>query len=271
MSTTGTALFRWQGGNLTPLEYCDPGETRILAADSWLVSSGRALAIDLHRDRFFAAVDLQLPEQAAELRLGDFWSAALAATPRSDDQFPRVELQLLRGSPTLVVRQRPAPGLRLSVTVASLTGPDPRTRPTIKGPDTAALLHARTQAQQRGADEAIILSPEGFIVEGAYSAMLWWRGDVLCAPSPDLERVDSVTARSVIALATALGVEVHYESVPPEDLDGLEVWALSALHGIRIVTAWIDGPSPAEEPGRLGQWRARLDRLRKPLPALPAR
>jgi hypothetical protein len=41
---------------------------------------------------------------------------------------------------------------------------------------------------------------------------------------------------------------------------------LNALHGIRIVTAWVDGPATAEQPGRLATWRARLDALRKPLP-----
>ena len=106
----------------------------------------------------------------------------------------------------------------------------------------------------------------GFVAEGAFSALLWWRGDVLCSPAPELERVDSVTARSVITLATALGVDVYSEAVAPDDLDGLEVWALSALHGIRIVTGWIDGPALAEEPRRLATWRSRLDRLRKPLP-----
>jgi hypothetical protein len=44
------------------------------------------------------------------------------------------------------------------------------------------------------------------------------------------------------------------------------VWALNALHGIRIVTGWVDGPATAELPGRLDVWRARLDALRKPLP-----
>jgi branched-subunit amino acid aminotransferase/4-amino-4-deoxychorismate lyase len=104
------------------------------------------------------------------------------------------------------------------------------------------------------------------VVEGAYSAIFWWRGDVLCAPSPELDRVASVTARSVIALATALRIETHYESIVPAELDGCEIWAVSALHGIRIVTAWISGPAPAELPGRLSTWRSRLHRLRQPLP-----
>ena len=266
MSTTGTALFRWQGGILHPLEYCDPAETTILAADSWLVSDGSALAIELHRERFFAAVEHQHPGAAEQVALEDFWAAAIDAIPRTGNQFPRVELQLNRGGPLLVSRRRQAPELSLSVTVATHRGADPRTQPLVKGPDTHALLKARTDAQRRGAGEAVIVSPDGFVVEGAASALLWWRGDVLCSPSPDLERVDSVTARSVITLATALGVDVYSESVPPDALDGLEVWALSALHGIRIVAGWVDGPTLAEEPGRLASWRSRLDRLRKPLP-----
>lgn len=265
MSTTNSTLLRWQRGALTPLDHCDPAETTILAADSWLVSGGQALAVNLHRDRFFTAVEQQLPGAGDELGVEEFWSAVVHEIPHDDDHFPRVELQLVRGAPLLVMRPRPAPERKLSATVATLRGRDPRTQPTIKGPNTAELLKARADAQLRGADEAIITSPNGLVVEGAYSAILWWRESILCAPSLELERVDSVTARSLITLATALGVEVHYESATPEELDGLEVWALSALHGIRIVTSWVDGPGPAEEPGRLGQWRARLDRLRKPL------
>ncbi|MDQ1606009.1 MAG: hypothetical protein QOJ18_376, partial [Microbacteriaceae bacterium] len=49
------------------------------------------------------------------------------------------------------------------------------------------------------------------------------------------------------------------------------IWAVNALHGIRIVTAWVDGPQTAEEPGRLTKWRTLLDRLRKPLPPAAVR
>jgi branched-subunit amino acid aminotransferase/4-amino-4-deoxychorismate lyase len=258
-----TAIHRWHDGELEPLEYCDMSDVFVAAADSWLVAEGTVLALDLHRSRFLDAIDAQrYPELASEA----FWDAAVAAIPRSGDWFPRVELQLRQDAPLLVFRLRTAPERTRSLRLATHRGPDPRTSPRVKGPDTEAMLMARTGAQERGADEAVILSPDGYVVEGAYSSLLWWRGAILCAPSLDLDRIDSVTARSVIALATALGVEVYYESVTPAELDGVELWALSALHGIRIVTAWIDGPSTAEEPGRLGAWRARLDRLRKPLP-----
>ena len=74
-----------------------------------------------------------------------------------------------------------------------------------------------------------------------------------------------MTARSLFALAAALGTETHREAVTPAELDGTEVWAVNALHGIRIATGWVDGPSLAAEPGRLALWRARRDALRKRL------
>jgi branched-subunit amino acid aminotransferase/4-amino-4-deoxychorismate lyase len=255
-----SSIHRWHEGELHPLDYCDMADTTIVAADSWLVKGGSALALDLHRRRFFDGADGLIEDLAA------FWTASITAIPHAGDWFPRVEVQLRQGAALAVFRLRSAPELSRSVRLASHHGADPRTVPLTKGPDTAGLLRARTQAQAAGADEAVILSPEGFVVEGAYSAILWWRGDVLCVPSTKLDRVDSVTARSVIALATALGIEVCYESVADAELDGCEIWALSALQGIRIVTEWVDGPAPAELPGRLATWRSRLDRLRRPLP-----
>lgn len=260
--------YRWRDGALRALEFpssdsdsdfesmVDPA-----VADSWLVVDGAALAIDLHRQRFGVVADGYV-----ERGIDDFWGAALSAIPRAGDWFPRVELRLGSDEPRLELRLRTVPERSRSVSVASFAGSDPRTVPTVKGPDTHAMLEARTEVKLRGAGEAIILSPERYVVEGAYSAMLWWRGGVLCGPSVELERIDSVTARSVIALATALGVEYYPESVTPAELDGCEIWSLSALHGIRIVTDWLDGPAPAEEPGRLSTWRSRLERLRRPLP-----
>jgi len=270
-----TTIHRWHEGVLQPLDYCDMSRTVVAAADSWLVTEGAALALDLHRQRFLDAVEqfaeANRPADDLGAEASRFWDAAIDLIPRDGDWFPRVELQNRNDGTLFVLRVRSAPERTRSVVLATFDGPDPRSSPTIKGPDTDALLAARTSVQPRGAGEAVILSDSfagrgGYVVEGAYSALLWWRGDALCAPSPELERVDSVTARSVLALATALGIDVLYESVTPSDLDGLEVWALSALHGIRIVTAWVDGPAVAEQPGRLATWRARLERLRRPLP-----
>jgi branched-subunit amino acid aminotransferase/4-amino-4-deoxychorismate lyase len=196
-----------------------------------------------------------------------FWNAALALIPRTGAWFPRVELrtQLLR--PQLLFRLREAPELKRSVALLTHAGRDPRTAPRFKGPDLEAMTRLRTLAQKHGADEAVILSPDGFVADGSTTCLVWWRGESLCVPASEIERIDSVTVKTLITLATALGVDVLYETVTPADLAGLEVWALNAVHGIRIVTSWIDGPATAEQPGRVGDWQARLDALRKPLPA----
>jgi branched-subunit amino acid aminotransferase/4-amino-4-deoxychorismate lyase len=253
-----SAIYRWHDGALRLLDYCDMTATTVETADSWLVSDGRALALGLHRARFLSTMPPGIDAEA-------FWDAAVAAIPREGEWFPRVELQSGSGAPLLVFRLRSAPARTRSVVLATHAGPDPRTRPTVKGPDLEALSAARTAVQPLGAEEAVILSPDGYVVEGAYSSLVWWRGAILCSPSASLERIDGVTARSLLGLATALGVETHEETVTPAELDGTELWSLSALHGPRIVTGWVDGPETAELPGRLALWRTRLEALRHPL------
>lgn len=268
-ATPTSVSYLWCDGELDQVDNDAFAEATIEAADSWLVHDGTALALDLHRTRFAGSVRDELRERPGpdldRHDLDAFWAAAITAIPRTGDWFPRIELQRDGGVPLLVLRVRSAPARTESVTIISHQGDDPRTRPRVKGPDLAALGRVRSQATHLGASEVALLSPEGFVVEGAYSALLWWRGDTLCAPPDDLDRVDSVTARTVLAVATALGIEVLREPVAPAELEGLEIWALSSLHGIRIVTRWIDGPQPAEQPGRLRAWRARLGKLSRPL------
>jgi len=245
-------ILRWSGSSLELLDHCDLTETSIVAADSWLVRDGRTLALDLHRRRFLEAAP------GAE----KFWDAAIAAIPREGDWFPRVEQH---GNGRRLLRMRSAPERTRSAILTTHRGPDPRTVPETKGPDLDAMRRVRATAQKQGADEAVITTPEGYVVEGAYSAIAWWRGSILCSPPAEFARVDSVTARSLVTLASALGIDTHEEAVTPAELDGTEIWTLNALHGPRIVTRWIDGPEVAELPGRLAAWSTRLAALARPL------
>lgn len=255
-------LFEWTGGALEHVEHCDPAEEVLEAADSWFVSDGGALALDLHRARFADAVAARGFES---LDVSAFWEAAVGAIPPEGEWFPRVELVSRRGRGVLRFRDRAAPERSRSVTLVTHEGPDPRRSPRLKGPDLPALVRIRTAAQARGADEAVILNPEGFLVEGTTSSLVWWVDDELCVVDHELPRVASVTERSLIALALALGVTVSEQRVRPADLSGRELWVLGALHGPRIVTSWIDGPDTAELPARFRLWRDRLDALRKPI------
>jgi branched-subunit amino acid aminotransferase/4-amino-4-deoxychorismate lyase len=251
--------FLWQEGVLVARDDCDVRPASIDVADSWFVTDGTALALDLHRSRFLAAIPPHVDANA-------FWDAAIAAIPRDGDWFPRVELRTQSSRLQLLFRLRESPERSRSVVLATYPGRDPRTAPRLKGPDLEDMVRLRTSVQSWGAQEAIILTPEGFVAEGSTTCLAWWRGEALAIPSDDIARIDSVTLRSVLALATALGIDILREDARPDELDGCEVWALNALHGVRIVTSWVDGPSVAEEPGRLDVWRRRLDALRRPLP-----
>lgn len=263
------ALARWRDGVLEPIEYCSPDDdSQIRVADSFLVENGASLAVEVHRERFTATAADQAGSDPAEVTA--FWDAAIRSIPSDGAWFPRLEQRSRDGALQLVARVRPAPELHTSITLLTHTGPDPRRQPRVKGPDLDALLRARTLAQQAGADDAVLMQ-DSHVVETTTAALLWWRGDALCVPENRLARVDSVTVRSILTLAAALGVDVLHEAATPADLDGLEVWAVNALHGPRIVTHWfdepgVDGPGMAEQPGRLGLWRRRLSALRRPLP-----
>lgn len=254
------APLRWQGGALSPDDSCDLAEPRLLAADSWLVVDGAALALEAHRDRFRSSVG----DAVRDDELAAFWSATTAAIPREGAWFPRVELELVRGAPRLTARVRPAPERRGSAVLATWTGADPRTSPTVKGPDLAAMQRLRTAVQPLGADEAVIVV-DGLVVEGAYSALLWWRDGVLHAPPAALPRIPSITAAQVLALATERGVEVREQAATPADLAGAEVWVCSALHGIRVATAWVDGPTLIVDAARADGWRGALRARREPV------
>ncbi|WP_158864027.1 aminotransferase class IV [Leifsonia sp. AG29] len=256
------AVSDWAGGSLVPRVDCEPTETELLVADSFLVREGRVLALGLHRARFLDSVR----EQGAGDR-GDveaFWAAAVAALPSHGDWFPRFEAIRVRGAARLRFRLRSAPQLSESLVVMTAAH-DPRRTPRVKGPDIERLGALRQAAQKRGAQEAVILD-EGFVSDGATSALLWWRGGMLCAPPLSLPRVDSVAARTLRGIAAALGVPVDEEEAAPPDLEGTELWAVNALHGIRLVTRWIDGPSLARDPARFAAWRGRFDALARPLP-----
>jgi branched-subunit amino acid aminotransferase/4-amino-4-deoxychorismate lyase len=241
-------LLRWgPGGGLRPSTR-DTGA--LLAADSWLVTSGAARGLSRHQDRFTAACSPLVG--AAEL--GAFWSAVRAVLPTRGHWFPRVEL-VADGGPRLQVRVRVAPPIRDRVVVWVHDGPDPRRHPRRKGPDLKRLAGVRARAEAAGAGEALLTTGDGVVVEGATSSVLWWESGVLCAPSPRLRVLDGVTSGLIQAMAAGAGVRVRHRQAKLADLAGREVWVVNALHGIRPVTAWIGADLPAGPAIRAPQWR----------------
>ena len=229
----GTELLEWSGDRLVPAV---GGDDPLLAADSWLVEHGRARGLALHAERFTRACAGTVPVarfwRAAldALPVARFWRAALDALPRDADLFPRVELV---GAGELRLRIRPAPARGTSVRVLAPGRPDPRRWPRRKGPDLARLERLRERARALGADDLLLTTAGGLLLESTTASLVWWEGETLCVPDEALPVLPGVTSRLIRAAAARAGVVVRPRRARLEDLHGHETWLVNALHGIR--------------------------------------
>lgn len=233
----------------------------LLVADSFRVRAGAGLAeargLDLHLDRFVRSVRAAGgPDPAAFLRRAVVDIAAYGAG------FPRLELlRDDRAGFELGLTLRPLPALADTVelrTAAGIAVPHPE----VKGPNISRYAALN---RELGA-EALLVDDAGRIVEGATTSLVWWDGHLLCSAGTR-RRVDSVTERLVLGIGAGRGTVERRTLPTPAELARHEVWAVNALHGIRVVTG-IDGtPPPEPDERRLGSFREALDRAWEPVAA----
>ncbi|MGW1896160.1 aminotransferase class IV [Streptomyces hirsutus] len=235
---------------------------RLLVADSWLVRDGRVRALDRHRERFLRACGECGGPPLRQLL--DFWQDMTAALPRTGEWFPRVELAAGSGELRLLLRS--APPLDSEVCLWAAGQPDRRTAPRYKGPDLDALARVRRRAAVEGAQEAVLTTPSGVVLEASTASVLWWEEDTLCLPAPQLPVLAGVTGGLIQERALRSGIRVTLRERTVAELDGREVWLVNALHGIRPVTGWAGGPMRAAPAVRAPEWRKWLDEVMEPLP-----
>jgi branched-subunit amino acid aminotransferase/4-amino-4-deoxychorismate lyase len=255
-------LFVW--GASRRLAPCAHEDDPPLIADSWLVSDGRVRGLDRHRRRFFRGC-IEVAHIPRE-QLHAFWQATVRELPRRGRWFPRVEL-CARPRAELRLRIRPAPPRGAAVRLWAWDEPDPRTAPRRKGPDLARLAEVRRRALRAGADDALLTTRSGLVLETTNSSVLWWEGECLCMPSPALRILPGVPARLVREIARQSGTRLRHRRRRAPDLDGCEVWLVNALHGIRTVSRWMGTSVVAGPPVRAPVWQSRLEACAEPLPA----
>ena len=253
-------FYRFESGVLVPCSD-SVSDIKLAAADSFLVENGAVRSLQQHLDRFAGWVTAVSPDLTSALPA--FYAAFIDLIPRTGRWFPRLELHLANpgGGPSvdsLYVRLRTAPEQLGELTLWTLDEPDPRLAPAVKGPDLSLCMQLRRKAQLHGADEAVLLDSNGYVAEGALSSLVWWRGDVLCAPDDQNQWLESVTRNEVFAIAESLGINTRLEHAKPADLVGLEIWALSSLQGIRAVRDWVGLGSPVGTAVHLEQFQKRL-------------
>jgi branched-subunit amino acid aminotransferase/4-amino-4-deoxychorismate lyase len=161
----------------------DAGPAPVAAADSWLVAHGRVRALDRHQLRFARACAAAGRDGPGPDDLTGFWSAVVARLPRTGCWFPRVELAG-PGPPELRLLLRPAPPLGTTARLWLGDTADRRRVPRRKGPDLDRLTALRDRAVAAGADDALLTTPGGIVLEGATTSILWWEDGRLCLRLP---------------------------------------------------------------------------------------
>ena len=231
-------FFQFRDGQLHPIsEHSE--RVRLAAADSFLIEDGMVRGLEAHFNRFadwVREVDGEANEQ-----LDGFFSEIRMLLPLTGRWFPRLEYHgEADAGKHLYLRLRKAPKQLTDMSLWTYPKDDPRSMPSIKGPDLSLMMQLRRHAMFRGADETVLLNQNGHVLEGALSGLVWWRGNVLCAPMPSKKRLDSITTREVLTIAEQMDFEIGFEAATPGSLAGCEIWGLSSLHGIRPVTSWLD-------------------------------
>ena len=235
----------------------------VLAADSFVVDNSLIIGFPRHRERFFAAcVDAGVGDSDT---FYDFVDRSMLWFPREGRWFPRLDVVTDGKEHWYRYHHRIAPPRQDTARLAVATS-DTRQVPWRKGPDLERMAQLRVDVSDV-ADEAVILSPDGVIVEGAYSAIAVIdadEGEFSVTPAK-YPRIESVTEQLVSELARDEHFDVIKRTHTVAELEGKEVWVLSALHGIRVAPEIIGGPPLSLNMARREEFQDRLHEYDYPL------
>jgi branched-chain amino acid aminotransferase len=240
----------------------------------------------------------RLREAANDLRISDGLDTAMLRRHLADllrlngpaDAQPRdsyVRITLTRGahagglelepaaSPTLCIIVRPLHGLApslyergIAAITASIRQNAESPLPRYKTLNYLANLLAKTEARERGADEAILLNTRGEVAEAASSNVFLVLEGRLVTPSLDANILPGVTRREVLRLAEADGLPAEERTVWPDDLRRAEEAFLTNSIAELLPVRAIDGHrvgagAPGPVTRRLHSvYRSRVEHLR---------
>jgi branched-chain amino acid aminotransferase len=210
---------------------------------------GRPFALDDHLERMKgSAANLRLPLDPEAMR-SDIQTLLAAARP--GDALLRV--LATRGERRIVLIEE-LPEHPPTIRLASVTYAPPRILDGVKSLSYAGNMLATRLAKERGADEALLVTPHGRVLEAPTSTFFWVGGGVLRTPPLDEHILDSITRRILVD-----ELEVEEASCALDDLASAdeaflastirEVQAISAIDDRELATG---GPLTAQAAERFG-------------------
>jgi len=209
------------------------------------VTAGRPQALEAHLARFGrSAAMLDLPEPDL-----DAWRRAVEAVcgaldPTAEASCKTVMTRGVEGSgrPTGWVYAAPSPadppartdGIAVVTLDRGYRHDVARTSPwLLQGAKTlsyAVNMAAVREAERRGAEDAIFVSTDGYVLEGPRSNVILLRGDHLVTPRTDIGILAGTTQADVFAWADERGTPASHELVTLDDLRAADaLWLVSSV------------------------------------------
>jgi branched-chain amino acid aminotransferase len=201
---------------------------------------GRTFALGDHIDRLersAAAIELQFDRGALEREVG----ALLAEHGDADGQ---LRLIVTRGGRRLAMTE-PLPPHGETLRLATVTYQPTVILNGVKSLSYAANMQATRLAKAKGADEAVLVQPDGTVLEPPTSAIFWVSPQgALRTPALDNGVLESITRDRLVK-----ALEVEEGAWPVADLRAAEeAFLASTTREIQAVAA-IDGTELAAAPG----------------------
>ena len=244
------------GGGGDAFRFVDPGAP-LLTIDDLAVTrgdgvfetagvvSGRVQALDAHLARLTrSAALLELPEPDEQA-----WRAAVLAVAERVAGYAEAFVKLVytrgiegTGVPTgwVVGQQMPdhsaarRDGIGIVVLDRGFAHDSAGAAPwLLQGAKTlsyAINMAAIREAKRRGADDALFVSSDGFLLEGPTSSLLLKIGDRLITPSPSLGILPGTTQADAFRFADSRGLATAYDLLPREALETADaLWFVSSV------------------------------------------
>jgi 4-amino-4-deoxychorismate lyase len=105
----------------------------------------------------------------------------------------------------------------------------------------AANMAAIREAKRRGADDAVYVSSDGFVLEGPTSSVLARLGDMVVTPPPAAGILHGTTQRSIFGHLAERGVDAEYRDLTVDELLGADAaWLVSSVRMAAPIAA-VDG------------------------------
>ena len=126
----------------------------------------------------------------------------------------------------------------------------------IKSVERDPFDRAKAQAAAAGADEALLLTPDGYLAEGSFTSLFFWSDDLLCTPGLGLGILPGIGRARVISLAMKAGIPVAEGRFAPAALGDGAPFLVNAVRGILRVAS-LDGAAVRGDP-RSGELAAQF-------------